>query len=125
MAVLLLRGRAGLGEFEDEVVRGPELQEMIGRVEFYNHPHADAAGADKMRSYVEVTLKDGRVFPGQNDFAKGSPQKPMSFDDVVRKFRGCTDFAGLPESKAERIVSTVRELDTVDSMSTVFKGLFD
>jgi len=125
MAVLLVRRRAALGEFEDEVVNLPELQEMLRRVDFYNNPEADAAGADKMRSYVDVKLKDGRVFSAQNDFAKGSPQKPMSFDDAVQKFRGCTDFAGLSSSKADRIIATVQRLETVDSMSTVFKGLFD
>ncbi|CAB3748302.1 MmgE/PrpD family protein [Paraburkholderia solisilvae] len=125
MAVLLVRGRAGLGEFEDDVVNRPELQEMLRRVDFYNNPQADAAGADKMRSYVEVRLKDGRVFSAQNDFAKGSPQKPMSFDDTVQKFRGCTDFAGVARSKADRIISIVQDLETVDRMSSVFKGLFD
>jgi 2-methylcitrate dehydratase PrpD len=125
MAVLLVRRRAGLGEFTDDVVNRPELQQMLGRVDFYNNPQADAAGADTMRSYVEVKLKDGRLFSAQNDFARGSPQKPMSFDDAVRKFRGCTDFAGLSESKADRIISAVQGLAKVDSMSTVFKGLFD
>jgi 2-methylcitrate dehydratase PrpD len=125
MAVLLVRRRAGLGEFEDDVVNRPELQDMLRRVDFYNNPEADAAGADKMRSYVEVTLKDGRTFSAQNDFAKGSPQKPMSFDDAVQKFRGCTDFADLSTSKADRIIATVQRLETVDSMSTVFNGLFD
>ncbi|APR39445.1 MmgE/PrpD family protein [Paraburkholderia sp. SOS3] len=125
MAVLLVRRRAGLGEFTDDVVNHPDLQQMLGRVDFYNNPQADAAGADRMRSYVEVKLKDGRLFSAQNDFARGSPQKPMSFDDAVRKFRGCTDFAGLSESKADRIISAVQGLAKVDSMSTVFKGLFD
>jgi 2-methylcitrate dehydratase PrpD len=125
MAVLLVRRRAGLGEFEDDVVCRPELQEMLRRVDFYNNPQADAAGADKMRSYVEVRLKDGRVFSAQNDFAKGSPQKPMSFEDTVQKFRGCADFAGVSKSRADRIISTVQRLETVDNMSTAFTGLFD
>jgi 2-methylcitrate dehydratase PrpD len=125
MAVLLVRRRAALREFEDDVVKLPELQAMLERVEFYNNPQADAAGADKMRSYVEVRLKDGQVFSAQNDFARGSPQKPMSFDDAVQKFRGCADFAGLPDSKADRIISTVQSLEKMDNMSSAFEGLFD
>jgi 2-methylcitrate dehydratase PrpD len=124
MAVLLVKGRAGLGEFQDDVVNRPDMQQMIERVDFYNNPEADAAGADKMRSYVEVRMKDGRVFSSQSDFAKGSPQKPMSFDDEIRKFRGCTDYAGISKEKADRIISTVRTLEKVDNMSTVFAGLF-
>ncbi len=124
MAVLLVLGKAGLGQFQDDVVGRPDLRDMVGRVDFYNNPEADAAGADKMRSYVEVRLADGRVFTGQGDFATGSPQKPMSFDDAARKFQGCAEFAELPRSKADRIVAAVQNLEAVADMRTVFAGLF-
>jgi 2-methylcitrate dehydratase PrpD len=124
MAVLLVLGRAGLGQFQDDVVNRPELQAMVAKVDFYNNPDADAAGADRMRSFVEVRLTDGRTFSGQGDFARGSPEKPMSFDDTVAKFAGCADFAGLPRDRAERIVSVVQSLETVPEMRTVFRGLF-
>ena len=124
MAVLLVVGHAGLAQFQDDVVNRPDLQAMIQRVDFYNNPDADAAGADKMRSYVAVTLKDGRTFTGQSDFAKGSPQKPMSFADAVTKFQGCAEFAKLPRDKADRIVEAVQGLDKVADMRTVFAGLF-
>ena len=40
MAALLLYGRAGLGEFTDEVVNRPEVQSMIERVHFGVNPVA-------------------------------------------------------------------------------------
>ncbi|MCJ2087778.1 MmgE/PrpD family protein [Methylobacterium sp. E-005] len=124
MAVLLVLGKAGLGQFQDDVVNRPELQAMIDRVTFYNNPDADAAGADKMRSYVELRLTDGRTVLGQGDFARGSPEKPMSFDDTVAKFEGCADFAGLPRDRVGRIVSAVRNLEAVPDMRAVCTGLF-
>ncbi len=124
MAVLLVLGRAGLGEFQDAVVNRPDLQAMLRRVDFYNNPQADAAGADKMRSYVEVALTDGRRVSGQIDFAKGSPQTPMSFDDAVAKFRGCAEFGGLPRDKAAQVVDAVRGLERVADMRAVFAGMF-
>jgi 2-methylcitrate dehydratase PrpD len=124
MAVLLVLGKAGLGQFQDEVVNGPDLQEMIRRIDFYNNPDADAAGADKMRSYVQVTLKDGRTFSGQSDFARGSPQKPMSFDDATRKFLECTGYAKLPKDSAERIIATVKDIEKAGSLRSVFDGTF-
>jgi 2-methylcitrate dehydratase PrpD len=124
MAVLLATGKAGLGEYADEVVVSPEIKKLVENVEFYNNPEADAAGLDKMRSYVEVILKDGRTYTAQSDFAKGSPQKPMSFSDAVQKFTGCTDYAGLSRSKADRIVSIVQRLEDVDNMRNVFSEIF-
>ena len=125
MAVLLVVGHAGLAQFQDDVVNRPDLQAMLQRVEFYNNPDADAAGADKMRSFVEVTLKDGRTLSGQSDFAKGSPQKPISFDDEEQKFQGCAEFAKLSKVKADKIVESVKGLDRVANMREVFDGIFE
>ncbi len=124
MAALLVLGRAGLGQFQDDVVNRPELQAMVALVDVYNIPDADAAGADTMRSYVEVRLMAGRAVSGQGDFARGSPEKPMSFDDTVAKFEGCADFAGLPRDRVGRIVSTVRNLEAVPDRRAVLMGLF-
>src|SRR6185295_2045835 len=80
LAAILLDGHVGLTHFTDAMVIRPAAQELLKRVEFYNSAEADAAGSDKMRSYLEVKLKDGKLLRTQADFAKGSPQKPMSFD---------------------------------------------
>jgi 2-methylcitrate dehydratase PrpD len=112
MAVLLLDGKAGLAQFEDAAVRRPEVQALVAKVEFYNSAEADAAGADKMRSYIEITLKDGRVLKGAPvDYARGSPQIPMSFEDEIEKFRDCARYGGLAAQAADRVIAQVRELD--------------
>src|SRR5881275_637529 len=41
LAILLLRGKAGLNEFSDPVVQSADVQEMIGRVNFYVEPEAE------------------------------------------------------------------------------------
>jgi 2-methylcitrate dehydratase PrpD len=125
VAVMLVLRRAGLGEYTDDVVRQKDIQDAINIVEFYNNPEADLIGVDKMRSYVEIILKDGRTYSGASDFAKGSPQKPMSFDDTVRKFVSCTTYAKIPRHKADRIVSMIANLEKVEDMGTAFTGMFD
>lgn len=111
MAVLLLDGKAGLGQFTDDAVNRPAAQALLLKVDFYNDPRADAAGADKMRSYIEIKQKDGRVITGMADFAKGSPQFPMSFADVKDKFMDCAQYAGIPSSVALQTVVTVQSLE--------------
>jgi 2-methylcitrate dehydratase PrpD len=115
MAILLLERRGGLPEFTDEVVNRPDVQEMISRVHFGVHPEAEAAGYDKMTTIIDIHLKDGRAVSGRADFGKGSPAKPMSYEEVADKFRGCAEFARWPADKTERIVELVRNLETLDS----------
>jgi len=123
MAVLIIDGHAGLAQFTDAMVNRPAAREMLRHVTFYNNPEADAAGADKMRSIIDITLKDGRTFSGQADFAKGSPQKPMTFEDEVEKFQGCAEYAHLSKTRADAIVAQVRDLEKIKDISSFIRKL--
>jgi len=113
MAILLLDGRGGLNEFTDEVVAREDVRAMIERVDFDVHPEAEAAGYDKMTTIIDIELTDGRTISGRSDFGKGSPANPMSYDEAADKFRECAAFARWPEEKAERVVETVRAIETL------------
>ncbi len=117
MAILLLDGRGGLPEFTDEVVNRPDVKAMIERVHFGVHPEAEAAGYDKMTTIIDIKLKDGQTISGRADFGKGSPQNPMSYDEVADKFRECATFAKWPNAKTEAIVKCVQDLDAVPRVS--------
>lgn len=119
MAILLLRGKAGLSEFTDAVVKSSEVQETIRKVNFYVDPEAESAGYDKMRSLLKIHLKDGRVISGRADFAKGSPSNPMTFEETASKFRGCAEFAAWPKSKTENIITLVKNLESVPDVSAL------
>jgi 2-methylcitrate dehydratase PrpD len=111
MAVLLLERKATLAEFTNEYVKRPEVQEMIGRVNFYVDPVAENAGFDKMTSLITAHLRDGRILKDQADFAKGSPADPMTFEEVAAKFRGCAGYAKWPAGKTERLIEAVSKLE--------------
>src|ERR1700676_3351475 len=119
LAILLLERKAGLGQFSDKVVHRPDVQEMIGRINFYVDPDAESAGFDKMTSILKIHLKDGRLIPRRAEFAQGSPSNPMSFDEAAAKFRGCAEFAGWPKAKTERIIMFVKTLQTVSDVSAL------
>ena len=119
LAILLLRGEAGLSEFTDQIVQRADVQDMIRRVNFYVDPEAEKAGYDKMTSLLKIRLKDGRVITGHADFGKGSPADPMTFDEAAMKFRGCAEYAKWPKTKTEKIVDFVKTLESVSDMSTL------
>jgi 2-methylcitrate dehydratase PrpD len=117
IAIMLLEPRVNLGQFAEAVVRRRDVQDMLRRVNFYVDPEAEKAGFDKMTSLVKVHLKDGRTFSGREDFAKGSPAYPMSFDNVMEKFRGCADYAHWPADKTQAIIDFVSGLERDDDVA--------
>jgi 2-methylcitrate dehydratase PrpD len=113
MAALLLYRKAGLSEFTDEVVNRPEVRSMIERVRFSVQPEAEAAGYNRMTTIIDIKLKDGRAISGRADFGKGSPQNPMTYDEVAAKFLDCAVFAKWPTARSKAIVELVRGLEKV------------
>jgi 2-methylcitrate dehydratase PrpD len=119
MAILLLERKAGLGQFSDKVVRRPDVQAMMRKINFYVDPEAESAGFDKMTSLLKIILKDGKVITGQAAFGKGSPANPMTFDEAAVKFRGCAEYADWPQGKTEKIIAFVRTLESAADMSAL------
>jgi 2-methylcitrate dehydratase PrpD len=111
IAILLLRRKAGLGEFTDAVVKRPDVKAMIGRIDYGEHPDAEAAGYEKMTTLIDIKLTDGRTISGRADFGKGSPANPMSDAELADKFRECAAWGGLASTAAEKVIELVLRLD--------------
>jgi 2-methylcitrate dehydratase PrpD len=123
LAILLVERKGGLAQFTTrvpvgatgpsrrEVVNRPDVQAMIEKVEFGVHPDAEAAGYDKMTTIIDVDLADGRTISGRADFGKGSPQHPMSDDELVAKFLDCAAWGGLSPDRAQEVAERVLRLE--------------
>lgn len=118
----MLERKATLSQFTDVVVQWRDVQEMIRRVNYYVSPDVE----NKMGSNVfKVTMKDGHVFTDHGRLAKGSPENPMTYDEVAEKFRGCTEFAKWPSQKTAsviKLVQSLEELTTVEQLTDALKN---
>jgi 2-methylcitrate dehydratase PrpD len=123
IAILLVARRAGLNEFTDEIVLRPDVRRMIERIDFVVDDRAEAAGYHKMTTYLDIELIDGRRISGMADFGKGSPGQPMTYDDVAKKFLECAEYARWNRTRAEDVVSMVRDLEDVRAVSRVTSAL--
>jgi 2-methylcitrate dehydratase PrpD len=120
LSILLLERKATLGQFTDATVQRPDVQEMIRRVNFYVSPVVE----DQMGSNVlKITMKDGRVFTDHGRLAKGSPENPMSYDEVAEKFRGCAEFAKWPAHKTASVIKLVNSLETLSDVGQLSEAL--
>jgi 2-methylcitrate dehydratase PrpD len=131
MSILLLERKAGLGQFTDAVVQRPDVQDMIRRVKYYVDPEFDKrfARGESLQavliedSILKIYMKDGRVISGRTEPAKGSPENPMTYDDVSDKFRGNAEFAKWPAQKAESVIQLVKSLESAPDVSRLTAAL--
>jgi translation initiation factor RLI1 len=68
-------------------------------------------------------MKDGKIISGKTEPAKGSPENPMTYEEVADKFRGNAEFAKWPSQKAESVIGLVKTLESVPDMSKLTAAL--
>ena len=118
LALIAVEGRAGLAEFTEETLARADIRAAMGRVRFtaYDEPEPDYTN---MTTLLEVELADGTRLGRRCDWAQGSTQSPMSFEEACGKFRQCTAFAGFPADSAEALIEIVADLESVDDAGRV------
>ncbi|HEX3244607.1 MAG TPA: MmgE/PrpD family protein [Chloroflexota bacterium] len=113
MAVALVEGTARQRQFSDDLVVRPDLVELYGKI--------DATADDAIRqeeSEVTATLTDGSQLVVHVPWATGTPQNPISDEDLEAKFR---DLVGpyISESAADQTISIVKALDDLNDVGTI------
>jgi 2-methylcitrate dehydratase PrpD len=120
LAVILSRGRASLAEFEDDVVRDPEILALASRVGYELDPTIDYPR--QFVGHVRVRLRDGRVVDERQDHPRGGPDSPMTRDEIESKFRGNASLV-MSTDQASRVVRTVDALAAESSLGRLMESL--
>lgn len=109
LAVALLDGACGLGQFEPARVASADVQALLRRV----GTEVDPAIAYRNGVYpgtVTVTLRNGTVLSASREEALGHPDLPLSTADLRQKFLECATRA-LPERRAAEAFAMLAGLE--------------
>lgn len=122
LAVALTDGDAGVPQYLEERIADPAVQELSRRVDV----HVDETlGADEpdesaiSNTVVTIETADGAVLE-----RRVKPHRPMTWDEVERKFRSCASLAFAPDAaeRAFAAAAALPELDGVGTIATAFAG---
>ena len=124
MGILLLERAGGIAQFTDEVVLRPDVQEMMARVKPYLHEDLEALGFQRIRSLIEVQLRDGTVLSTEASTSRGTPERPMSVEELAGKFGDCAQglLAGDAQAKVIDMVYHLDEVDSLRDLTALLKG---
>jgi 2-methylcitrate dehydratase PrpD len=118
LGCILVHRKAGLREYTTEVVRSPQIQEAMVKVQTVHDEGIAAMGVDKMRSILEVELNSGRVIERVVDKTRGTPEKPIRDSEIDDKFRDCASFA-LSDEDVEALLEEIRGVDGRPSLEGI------
>lgn len=123
LASILLWRRAGLHEYTTEVVNSPEVLKTMGKIKTVLDSEVADMGTDKMRSIVEVELQDGKVLSRFADTARGTPEKPISKEELDEKFRDCVSLV-LEDERIGCILEVLRGIEETSGVGKLTDLLY-
>ncbi|HUF82886.1 MAG TPA: MmgE/PrpD family protein [Burkholderiales bacterium] len=95
----------------DTALADPAVRALALRVRCVVDPGIEAkTNTEEVPSRVTVTLADGRRLEARVDHPRGSPHRPMAWDEISRLFRD-TVAGALPEKSIARVIGIVAGLD--------------
>ena len=98
------------------------LNEIANLVTVSVSPSVQALYPQKRGACVTIHLKDGKSFTKELYDLKGSKNNPISWDDLVLKFKSNAT-AVMPKETAEKIVDMSLHFDTLPTISNFYELL--
>jgi len=126
VACAVVNRKVFIDDYLDKALKRQEIQEMTQKVRVEVDPDIEKtdpvgfAGAK-----VVVMTKNGKKYDKRIDHVKGTPQNPMSSEELEKKFRGCINFSvnKLAETSIDNMIDKFRNLEDETDVSQLVKLL--
>ena len=117
VARALIDGKLTLDAFTDEAVRDRNVLRVVEKVEMKVDPSLPPSqSADGSRAArVTIRQSNGQLSTRYERFPKGSPQLPMTQDELKEKVRGCARGV-IPEASFENAITEISRLETLGNV---------
>ena len=118
-ALALLNGSVDIGDFSPERLADPRLHDLARRIELVadGNPDPNALAPQAVTAH----LKDGRALHVDVPHTLGSPERPLSREQHLAKFRRCWSCGAQPLAgeAADRLIRVVDGLDELDNSNAL------
>ncbi len=118
MASVLVTGRAGLAELQDDFVRRPEIHALMLRVAIEIEEREDPAKNGKaIYDLVSVETTTGRRLESARiTQVRGGPEQPLTREELWAKFEGCLQ-VGAGRVPARKLFDALMSLDQLPQVN--------
>ena len=121
IAVAVAKGNVLPSDFEEDALRDPLVWSLLDKIKVIDNPEIDALFPKVKRAIVTIKTSKGE-FKKQEDFAKGQPERPLSEEELVSKFKANSEKKISP-SGMEDIIKATQGLENIDEIGEYMKLL--
>jgi 2-methylcitrate dehydratase PrpD len=120
-AVALVRGGAGLREFDAATMADPTVRSLLTRIDCVRDAELDARYPQIWPAAVTVRLRDGRTVEARVTHALGEPENPVPRAALVDRFVELASHA-LDEPAARARAASLLSLDASPDLGSAFRS---
>jgi len=112
LARAVIDGKISLDIFTDSAVRDPDVLKLAERIHMSIDKGLHASNDGGRPCRVTIHLQDGRTYSREVEHAKGSPEVPMTADEIEAKFIDCAARV-LDPTMTRRVLENIQALETL------------
>lgn len=122
-ATAITKKQVGLVHFTEESIKDAATLEVASKITVTHDPKYDTGGLEPVR--ITARLKNGTEHTVEALTATGSPERPVTFDGCIDKFKGCIDFSAnpMPSENVEKVIDMVKNLEKLDDIRDLIQLL--
>jgi len=123
VAVAVIKGNVSIGDFTPEAINDPCVLEMAQKVRGIIVEELTRREVEP--AIVEIRTKDGKRYSKRIENRKGSPENPMTLEELISKFRDCMAHGRktIPGDEVERIIELVRHAEELNDVTEIIKRM--
>ena len=108
-----------IGDFSSENIISEELLDLARKVIPIYDPSLKSDSKTMLPAVVEIMTYDSSVFSKRVDLVYGHPHNPMSWDDLIRKFKDCASYSArrVPRNNIDRAIEKILNLEHILDVS--------
>jgi 2-methylcitrate dehydratase PrpD len=122
LPVAAVRGHVSFDDVIHDRSSEEDVQRLSGATTFIQDEDLDHFYPERYATIIEIGTPPGTTFSRRIDWARGTPENPMTAEEIVAKFR---TLAGqrLDQARVDQIVSLVSALDRSPTLTEVLRLL--
>ena len=121
-AVAIKYGDAFLDRYCLENIESEEIKELMQRVICVKNDDIEQDFPRKWRARVKLVAQDGRMFQVDIEHPKGDPENPLSWDEIIAKFKNLASVV-CGDATSTEIVKAVRSIEKEENIQSFLNGL--
>lgn len=123
VAIACMEGKAFLDEYTEESIRRPDVHAFLKKITVKHAPDLEKYLPNPFTARITVTMEDGNIYSKEVIYAKGDPQNPLSWEEILEKFNMLVSPSLVSRAKKKKMIETIQHLEELDDIKEFTKLL--